>query len=260
MKKIIAIIISGIVFFALSGILSGCDKPKADANTIEVVMADGTTQIFQTEQVEQVVITPKEYTYQAPSYSNKSSFFEFNHLFGDGVAAASASHKAPVMGENTTPKVDLDEMSMGESKTKKTTLASDEISITTRIWTKIKDLGIWIAIGGAAFLLLPVAFPVLKPIFASLWIAVKNIFTKLFSALPIVGAFIASHFATKAAVQTTATTEIVTADQAFKDAIRASDKLTDDAKTYILEIFASSHDSIHSEATDTIVDTIKKNT
>lgn len=256
MKKILAIIATVVIFFGLAGLISGCQE-KAKS-TEQVVMADGSIKEFNKEDVVIENTTPKTYSYEGPKYTNKGSYFDFMHLFGDGVVAAAASHKAAQIGKEDIPGINMDDITVSKGGVGKSTMGADEIGIMARIWTKIKDLGIWIAFGVVAFIVLPIFFPVLKPIFASLWAVIKKIFTTLFSALPVVGAFVASHFASQATVASTANTEIVSADENFKEAVNKSTLLTPEAKTYVIELFRTAHVETHSDDTNKIVENITK--
>jgi len=245
-------ITSFLIILALSGSLCfmGCEKSAAELPDTVIVLPSG-----EEVTVSRETITPAETTYEGEGvkYSREVRAVRIVSPFGISPGEVISRQVAAEINTGPAPAINITPEGINASKGGATDFTGGEgyWSFLDTIWQRIKSL-LWIGgIGLILLLVLPIFFPALGPIFSGIISAIGRFFTWI---IPVFGGmfeWIAGRFTKKSAKQ------IVDGGETFKKKIREDDRLTEDVKEYVLELFRASHEEAHDEKTNDFVTMLK---
>lgn len=202
-------LLSMLAIILVLGLFTGCEKPGTsrnnDANSVSIVVLPSGEEIT----VATETITPKstEYTGEGIKYSRKFSHYRTASPFGVSPGESAATQKPAQIATGTTPAINITPDGVNATEGGETKFKGASGSWTW--WDKIKErLTNWfwlLIIGAIAFFVLPIIFPVLKPIFSIIWSVIKRIFQAIVPIIGSIWAIIEGWFAKKKLEATTAT-------------------------------------------------------
>ena len=228
----------------------GCEKKSEQLPSNIVVLPSGEEITKSYEH-----ITPAETKYQGEGveYSREVKSVRIVSPFGVSPGEVISRQVAAEINTGQAPSINIKPEGIDASKGGKTDFKGGEgyWSFLDTIWQRIKSL-LWFGVFGLILLfVLPIFFPVLGPIFSGIIKAIGRFFAWL---IPFFGGLIewlGAKLTKKAAKQ------IVNGGTTFKDKVKADDRLTEDVKEHVLEMFRSAHRESHDEKTNEFVSMLK---
>ena len=232
----------------------GCeDKNKQDPAV--VVLPSGEEVAVNMED-----ISPKSSVYEGEGikFHRKVDSVRFLDISGVSPGEVISRQNPAQINTGAAPAINITPDGVGAEATKKGTEftgGSGKWSFLGTIWQRIKDffkvaLPV-IIIGGLAFLILPVLFPALAPIFATITAGIKKFITWL---LPFFGGLIEwiKGIFTKKVVTNQAKAMFNFENQVANDA-----RIPEDVKAYVLSMLNNANDVAHDSETKEYVNQIK---
>jgi hypothetical protein len=246
---LITLLLATGLFFGTSCSPKENTKPPEDKNI--VVLPNGEEITVNTSE-----ITPKsaEYTGQGIKYYRKVNIARVVSPFGKGAGEVLDGQKPAQISVGNTPAINITPDGIGATKSGESEFKGGSGSATwlSNIFTWIKDW-FWIgAIGLIVLLLLPIFVPAAGPIVSAIFTGIGKFFTWL---IPIIGGLIEwiKGLFTKKAV-----TQIVDGNANFLNQIENDERLPEDAKMYVIDIFKRTHNEAQDVKTKEFVGTLLK--
>ena len=236
--------------------LSGCSKEQAKTEQAQqsptaVVILPSGEQVT----VEQSRITPAETSYQGEGirYSRKVESARIVSPFGVSPGEV-ISRQTPAQiqtGESPAINIDPTGVSVGKGGETKTIGGAGKWGVFDTIWQRLKDWGLFILIGGAVLLLLPVFIPAAGPIISAGFAALRK---AVGWAVPFIGSLI-EWLRGKATAK--AASQIVDGGESFKASLSKEPGLTPEQRETVLKLFSQSHSAAQDASTKNLVSQIK---
>lgn len=249
MKTFTNLLIASILAISLCFI--GCEKSENEL--LQTVVLPSGKQI--SESYEHVTPAETKYEGEGVQYTRNVKAVRIVSPFGVSPGEVISRQVAAEINTGPAPAINIKPEGIDASKGGTTDFKGGEgyWSFLDTIWQRIKSL-LWITgIGLILLFVLPIFFPALAPIFSGITSAIGKFFAWLIPFFGGLVEWLAGRLTVKSAKQ------IIDGGTTFKDKIKNDDRLTEDVKEHVLELFRTSHLETHDEKTNEFVTLLKNN-
>jgi hypothetical protein len=248
MKTFINLLMSSALATSLCFV--GCEKNENELPQTVVVLPSG-EEI--TESYEHITPAETKYKGEGVEYTRDVKSVRIVSPFGVSPGEVISRQVAAEINTGPAPAINIKPEGIDASKGGNTEFKGGEgyWSFLDTIWQRIKSL-LWIAgIGMILLFVLPIFFPVLGPIFSGIISAIGKFFAWLIPFFGGLVEWLAGRLTKKSAKQ------IVDGGTTFKNKVKNDDRLTEDVKEHVLNMFRASHLETHDEKTNDFVSMLK---